>query len=390
VRWSRDRLSFSHPSGPGPGRSVSKLGPPFPRPRPRPDMPWTTDLSWLTWIAIGLCLSQSATLSGLNLACFRSSRLFLEVETAQGNRDAKRLLALREDANFLLATILWGNVAVNVLLALLSGSVMTGVAAFLFSTVVITVVGEILPQAWFSRHALRVASALSPVIRGYQLLLFPVAKSTALILDLWLGREAIVYYEERDLRDLLRLHAFSSETEIGRMEGMGALNFLDLDDLPLRQEGEPVDPRSIVELEFEGGRPRFPALAPDPSDPFLKRIHDAGQSWIVLVDGEGAARLVLDADGFLRDALFRPDTFDPLAHCHRPLLFHDGSVPLGRAVPRFRVEPAHGEDDVLEEDILLLWGDERRVITGTDLLGRLLRGVVRRGAVPGGEGLRTS
>jgi metal transporter CNNM len=354
-------------------------------------MPWPTDLPWLTWVAIGLCLSQSATLSGLNLACFRSSRLFLEVETAQGNRDAKRLLALREDANFLLATILWGNVAVNVLLALLSGSVMTGVAAFLFSTVVITVVGEILPQAWFSRHAIRVASALSPVIRGYQILLFPVAKSTALILDLWLGREAIVYYEERDLRDLLRLHALSSETEIGRMEGMGALNFLDLDDLPLRQEGEPVDPRSIVELEFEGGRPRFPDLASDPSDPFLKRIHDAGQSWIVLVDGEGAGP---DGPGRRRLPPGRPL---PARHLRPPGPLPPppplpGRVgpPGARSVPRFRVEPTHGEDDVLEEDILLLWGDERRVITGTDLLGRLLRGVVRRGAVPGAEGPGTS
>ena len=44
------------------------------------------------------------------------------------------MLSLRDDANFLLDTILWGNVAVNVLLALLSGSVLT-------------VFGEIVAQA---------------------------------------------------------------------------------------------------------------------------------------------------------------------------------------------------------------------------------------------------
>ena len=53
----------------------------------------------------------------------------------------------------MLTTILWGNVGVNVLLALLSNSVMACTAAFLFWTVVITLVGEIIPQAYFYRNA---------------------------------------------------------------------------------------------------------------------------------------------------------------------------------------------------------------------------------------------
>ena len=54
----------------------------------------------------------------------------------------------------MLTTTLWGNVGANVLLALLSNSVMAGTAAFLFSTVVITLVGEIIPQAYFYRNAM--------------------------------------------------------------------------------------------------------------------------------------------------------------------------------------------------------------------------------------------
>ncbi len=338
---------------------------------------------WITWIGILLCLSQSATFSGLNLASFRVSRLRLELEASQGDTDARKLLDLRKDANFLLVTILWGNVAVNVLLALLSGSVMTGVIAFLFSTVVITIVGEIVPQAYFSHHAIRVAAALSPLIRAYQILLFPVAKPTAMVLDRWLGEEAIQYFEERDLRDLLRLHALADETEIGRMEGLGALNFLDLDDLPLEAEGEPVEPSAVLVLPFEGTRPVFPEIQPDPADPFLRQVNEADRDWVVLTDSEGAARLVLDANGFLRDALFRPEEFNPYRHCHRPITAEDGTIPLGRLVPRFRADPVRTDDDILEEDILLLWGDERRIVTGSDILGRLLRGVIRReGAVP--------
>ena len=102
------------------------------------------------WIGICFCISQSAMFSGLNLAFFSLTRLRLEVEVSTGNYRAHRVLKMRQDSNFLLTTILWGNVGINVLLALLSNSVMAGLSAFLFSTVLITLIGEILPQAYFS------------------------------------------------------------------------------------------------------------------------------------------------------------------------------------------------------------------------------------------------
>ena len=53
-----------------------------------------------TWAGIFLCLSQSAMLSGLNLACFSVSRLQLEMEAFRNNQDAVKVLRLRKDANF--------------------------------------------------------------------------------------------------------------------------------------------------------------------------------------------------------------------------------------------------------------------------------------------------
>ena len=35
------------------------------------------------------------------------------------------------------------------------------------------------------------------------------------------------------------------------------------------------------------------------------------------------------------------------------------------------------DDDVIDKDIFLLWADEKRIITGSDILGRLLRGIVQ-------------
>jgi CBS domain containing-hemolysin-like protein len=107
----------------------------------------------LVWIGIAICITQSAFFSDLNLAIFSISKLRLEVQASVGNRDAIGLLALRKDSNLTLATVLWGNVTINVLLTLLSDSVLAGIGAFVFSTVAITLFGEIIPQAYFSRHA---------------------------------------------------------------------------------------------------------------------------------------------------------------------------------------------------------------------------------------------
>jgi hypothetical protein len=316
-------------------------------------------------------------MSGLNLAFFTISKLELQIEAAKNNKQARRVLAMREDSNFLLVTILWGNVAVNVLLALLSGSVLTGIVAFFFSTVVITIFGEIVPQAYFSRHALKFAYLLSPVLRFYQILLFPVAKPTAVVLNKWLGPEAIAYFKEKDIRELIKLHMNASQTEIEKVEGQGALNFLALDDVPLADEGEPLDPDSIVRLDFEGDRPIFPEIKPAISDEFLERIHLSGKKWIVLVDAEENPRLVMDSDEFLREALFKFDRFNPYRHCHRPLIARSGRTTIGDIISLLQVKPSHSQDDVVDHDVILLWSENKRVITGADVLGRLLRGIVR-------------
>ncbi|MFC1869675.1 DUF21 domain-containing protein [Chloroflexota bacterium] len=331
----------------------------------------------LTWVLIVFCISQSAMFSGLNLAFFSVSKLRLELEVAKNNKNARRVLALRKDSNFLLVTILWGNVAANVLLALLSGSVLSGILAFLFSTVLITIVGEIVPQAYFSRKALRMASLLSPMLRLYQIVLFPLAKPTAFFLDRWLGAEAINYFKEEDIGELIKMHVKAPETDIDNTEGRGALNFLNIDDLPVEAEGEIIDPKSILRLDFHENKPIFPVIKASSSDKFLKLVHSSKKKWIILVNSGNEPRMVLESDGFLRDALFNYDSFNPYSHCHRPIILHNRKTRLGDAIPRLKVHPIRPGDDVVDEDIIVLWSDQKRIITGSDILGRLLRGIVQ-------------
>jgi len=332
-----------------------------------------------TWIGILLCISQSGMFSGFNLALFGSSRLRLEVQAAGGDLAAGELLDLRRDSNYLLSTILWGNVAVNCLLTLLSNSVLAGLGAFFFSTVVITFLGELAPQAYFSRHALKMVTLLSPLLRLYRIILYPVAKPSALLLHAWLGSEGINYYREKELHTFLQKHiSASDETGIGRTEGIGALNFLTFDDLEIRKEGEQLAPKSILQLPSQNGRPVFPQFERSPSDPFIMATQASGMKWVILVDQENQPVMALDAEAFLRGTLFDGPTFNPYHYCHRPIVITNPKQHFGRVLPELRVHATHAEDDVIDHDIVLLWSKEKRIITGSDILGRLLRGIVRK------------
>jgi CBS domain containing-hemolysin-like protein len=332
------------------------------------------------WVGITLCITQSAVLSGLNLAIFSISKLRLEVEVAGGNRDASGLLALRKDSNLTLATVLWGNVTVNVLLTLLSDSVLAGIGAFAFSTIVITLLGEIIPQAYFSRNALRMAAQLTPLLNMYRVGLFPIAKPTAIVLNWWLGPEGITLLRERDFRALITKHAGVTGADVGQLEAIGALNFLDLDDIFVMDEGELVDPRSVIALPFEKERPLLPKFERSPDDPFLRRLNVSGKKWVIIVDTSNRPSFVLDAHHFLRDSLFNTMSADPEIYWHRPIIVTDMRTPLGSVIGRMRVKQEHPEDDVIDNDLILVWGHEKRIITGADLLGRLLRGIVTQDA----------
>jgi Cyclin M transmembrane N-terminal domain len=339
-------------------------------------MNYTAMSNIIVWGGIAFCITQSAVFSGLNLALFSVSKLRLEVAAASGNGDAIRLLEFRKDSNLTLATVLWGNVTINVLLTLLSDSVFAGVGAFVFSTVVITLFGEIIPQAYFSRHALDMAARLTPLLKIYRMSLFPVAKPTAVLLNWWLGLEGIRFLHESDFRALITKHVGAAGADVGQLEAIGALNFLDLDDVLVANEGERIDPLSIIMLPIEKNKPLLPAYKRSVSDPFLQQLNASGKKWVIIVDLSGRPSFVLDAHHFLRDLLFDTMSAGPECYWHRPIVVTDIGTPLGDVIGRMKVKTESPDDDVIDNDLILVWGNEKRIITGADLLGRLLRGIV--------------
>jgi metal transporter CNNM len=328
---------------------------------------------WI-WLGIIACITLSALFAGLNLAVFSLSQLRLQLEADGGNKDAARVLDLRKNSNQVLATVIWGNVGTNVFLTLLCDSVLAGLGAFFFSAVVITLFGEIAPHAYFSRNALRMTARLLPFLIFWRAALFFVARPTAILLDWWLGVEGIAYLQERDVRSLVA-RAAASGGDIGELEATGVQNFLDLDDRSVTEEGEPVHAQSIISLPLASGKCVLPPFDPSPDDPFLQRVNASGKKWVIVTDLGGEPAFVLDSHHFLRDALFKhPDKIQG-ACWHRPVIVRDMQTRLGDVIGRLKVVQERPDDDVIDNDLILVWGSQRRIITGSDLLGRLLRGI---------------
>lgn len=333
-------------------------------------------MNWAIWLGIVVCLTQSAMFSGLNLGMLGPARLRLQVAAKGGDKGAAKVLELREDFHLLLTTILWGNVAVNTLLALLADSILTGVTAFFVSTIGITLFGEIFPQAYVSRHAYRVGGALAPVIRMYRFLLFPVAWPTARMLDRLVGEEGMGFFRENDLREVLRLHIRDETSDVSHVEGHGALNFLALDDRRLAEEAELIDPDAILALPFEGGRPRFPDFEATAGDAFLAALHRPRRNWIVIVDDQQHPRLVLNVNSFLRAALMEPAPVEPIDFCHEPLVVTDPAARLEDVLGHLELHERWPSRTPLHPNLVLLWAPgEKRLLTGPDLLEYLLRGI---------------
>ena len=97
---------------------------------------------------------------------------------------------------------------------------------------------------------------------------------------------------------------------------------------------------------------------------------------MIITDKQNHPRLILDADGFLRDALWQPVGISPLKYCHKPLFVTNPETNLGRAISKLRVKNYDEGDDVIDHDVILLWmPDYKGILTGADILGQLLKGI---------------
>ncbi|KAJ3100150.1 hypothetical protein HDU96_010434 [Phlyctochytrium bullatum] len=120
---------------------------------------------------------------------------------------AERIAPIRKHAHLLLVTLLLANTVVNETLPVLLGILdLEGYQAVIFSTALIVVFGEIIPQAVCARYGLQVGSYLAWLVRILIYSLYIIAYPIALLLDYVLGHKGAIVYRRAQLKEFVAMH----------------------------------------------------------------------------------------------------------------------------------------------------------------------------------------
>jgi metal transporter CNNM len=135
-----------------------------------------------------------------------------------GNDYAKRVLPLRKNSHLSLASILLTNVGVISTTSLVLEHSFNGLIAGIGSTLLIVVFGEVVPQALFARHALRVCARFAPLLRIMIIATYPVSKPLQLLLDKLFGDHQTKLHSRGELGIIISEHLGHVDSELDEDE----------------------------------------------------------------------------------------------------------------------------------------------------------------------------
>ncbi|XP_036384437.1 metal transporter CNNM4-like isoform X1 [Megalops cyprinoides] len=165
---------------------------------------------WLQIILISCLLVLSGMFSGLNLGLMALDPMELRIVQSCGTekekRYARKIEPIRSKGNYLLCSLLLGNVLVNTTLTILLDDLIgSGLGAVVASTIGIVIFGEIVPQALCSRHGLAVGANTILVTKFFMILTLPLSFPVSKLLDCVLGQEIGTVYNREKLVEMLKV-----------------------------------------------------------------------------------------------------------------------------------------------------------------------------------------
>jgi len=169
---------------------------------------------FFVYCGISLALVLFAGLaSGLTIGLLSLDDLQLSVLAKTGSevqkKQVKRLKAVVSNHHLLLVTLLLWNAAAMETLPLFLDKLVPSWVAIILSVTFVLIFGEVLPQSIFTgKYKMALSSALVPVVRVLQFLIFVIAWPIAKLLDRVLGHSDDTYFRKRQqLKALIELHA---------------------------------------------------------------------------------------------------------------------------------------------------------------------------------------
>jgi len=160
-------------------------------------------------VVVACLLMLSGLFSGLNLGLMALDKNELQVIISCGTETEKRyaraIEPVRRRGNYLLCSILFSNVLVNSTIAVLLEELTSGIVAVMTSTIFIVMFGEILPQAFCSRHGLAVGAKTVSITYFCMIVTFPLSYPVSSCLDWALGEEIGHAYDRERLMEFIRV-----------------------------------------------------------------------------------------------------------------------------------------------------------------------------------------
>lgn len=165
-----------------------------------------------------LLVIASAICSGLNISVMSLDMADLRRKAKLGNRQAKRVLPLRQRTHLTLASILLTNVAAVSATSLVLNQRLDSWVAGLVSTLLIVIFGEVTPQALFLKNPLAWSSFFAPVLKLMIAITYIVSRPLQLLLDALFPRERAKLQSRHELGLLITEHLTDESSELDEDE----------------------------------------------------------------------------------------------------------------------------------------------------------------------------
>lgn len=188
------------------------------------------DVIKLIFVIILIILSALFAGLGLGIMGFDMNTLKIIADSGEEHERvyARRIMPVRSQGNYLLSTIVLGIASTQAAISILLSGLFNEIIGFLISTIFITLVGEILPQAIFPRYALFIGAHTTWIMYIFMVLSFPFTYPVGKCLDLILGADVGTIFTKDQLIKLFEKTASHKEGEIEDSQVKileGALNF---------------------------------------------------------------------------------------------------------------------------------------------------------------------
>lgn len=285
-------------------------------------------------IVIACLLMLSGLFSGLNLGLMALDLNELQVIISCGSEKEKRyaraIEPVRRRGNYLLCSILFSNVLVNSTIAVLLEELTSGIVAIMCSTIFIVMFGEILPQAFCSRHGLAVSAKTVLITYFCMVVTFPLSYPVSVCLDWALGEEKAHAYDRERLMEFIRVtrdYNRLETDEVNIISGALKLKRITLSEILTRIEDVfMLDVTSCLDFNtiqaiIEKGYSRVP-------------VHEAGNK-------KNVVALLFAKDLALLDPADKTPVQSMIAFCNHPILYFFEDTTLDIALDQFRLGESH-------------------------------------------------